>query len=277
MALGGPSQVIESLIKNDIPIYTSLCKTVVKSINALSNFDKNELNDGLKNFKKINGIMPLYLTMMDQIIDSFTTRSTPNNDLQKLLGYYEQQEIKDSQGKVVQAKKTGYAIIDATSQLSTLIKNITSSIESLTNPKLFGFGKISVIKFNIKRIGKVLSGLCNDLISSLKEVNIDSKSISILFGDGEIIEQSNDILKESNSSNENSFENLIDMSKTITRKPKMGIIEGISTILSLIKNIIEMDFGFKKIIKFRIKVLVLRNMWKGLITDMFNVFNPNTI
>lgn len=277
MALGGPSQVIESLIKNDIPIYTSLCKTVVKSINTISNFDKNELNDSLKNFKKINGIMPLYLTMMDQIMDSFTTRSNPNNNLQELLGYYEQQEIKDSQGKVVQAKKTGYAIIDTTSQLSNLIKNIVSSIESLTNPKLFGFGKIPIIKFNIKRIGKVLRSLCNDLISSLNDVNIDPRSISILLGDGEIIEQSNDILKETNLSNEKVFENFIDMSKTITRKPKMGIIDGISTILSLIKNIIEMDFGFKKIIKFHIKVLVLRNMWKYLITDMFNVFNPNTI
>ena len=277
MALGGPSQVIESLIKNDIPTYTNLCKVIIKSINTMGDFDKNELNVGIINFKKISGIIPYYLTMMDQIIDSLTTKSNPNNNLQELLGYYEQQEIKDSSGKVLQAKKTGYALIDTTSQIGNLIKNITSSIESLTNPKLFGFGKIPIIKYNIKQIGKVLKNLCNDIVLTLKDVNIDSKSLAVLFGDGEILEQSNDILRETGTKNNMAFENFIDMSKTITKKPKMGIVEGISAILGIIKNIMEIDFGFKNIIKFQVKVFILRKMWKVLVTDMFNVFNPTTI
>jgi hypothetical protein len=282
MALADPVSVINELTDN-VKNYGKLTMAIIKNITSLNSVEKNDFNEGLKRFKKFNNIAPNYLSLVNEILDSFTTKSNPNNDIKALLGYYERIESKNENGKVDTKTITGYAVIDTTNQISTLIKNITSSISTIADPKLFGFGSILRIKFNIRQMSKMLKALCNDIMGAFKGLNFKSRDLSILFGEPETIVQLNDINKaekfETTVDNKDvtGTNGLRDTTRIITKRPKMGLIEGMMTIINLIKGVLDMDLGIFKMLKFRKNVRRMKKMWNTIIEEFFKGFSNKSI
>lgn len=282
MALADPVSVINELTDN-VKNYGKLTMAVIKNITSLNGVDKKDFNEGLKKFKQLNNVAPLYLSLMDQILDSFTTKSNPNNDIKTLLGYYENKHLEDNGGKVETKVTTGYAVIDSVNQIGTLIKNVTSSITTLADPKLFGFGSVFIIKRNIKKMSKVLESLCNDLMGAFKGMKFNKNELSVIFGEPESIVQLNDInkvddLKTTMDGKEVTGKNGIkDTTKIITKKPKMGIIEGMLSIVNLIKSVLDMDLGIGKMIKFHFRAKRMKKIWNTMITNFFTGFSEEEI
>lgn len=256
-----PADIVK-YAQNDIPAYNKLCIAVIKSLESANNTDKKDFNKGIKRFKQLNNIVPMYLELMNNILDSFTTRINPNNDIVALLKHYEnEEETKDSNGKITKVKKTGYAVIDAVSQITTLIKNMVESVKALNDPKMFGLFKSMITKWNIKKMIQIIGSMVKDIVNEFKGLTVEGLDLGLILGDPETITQNNNIIDKGVGEKGNSL-GKDDKTITVTRKPRMGIIEAVTTIISSMLQLVQTKFGLGELIRFRINAWLFAKMWK---------------
>jgi hypothetical protein len=256
-----PADIVK-YAQTEIPAYNKLCIAVIKSLESANNTDKKDFNKGIKRFKQLNNVVPMYLELMNNILDSFTTRTNPNNDIVTLLKYYEDEvETKDSNGKITKVKKTGYAIIDAVSQITTLIKNMVESVKALNDPKMFGLFKSMITKWNIKKMIQIIGSMVNDIITEFKGLTVDSLDLGLILGDPETITQNNNVIDKGVGEKGNSL-GKNDKTITVTKKPRMGIVEAVTTIISSMLQLVQTKFGLGELIRFRINAWSFAKMWK---------------
>lgn len=256
-----PADIVK-YAQTEIPAYNKLCIAVIKSLESANNTDKKDFNKGIKRFKQLNNVVPMYLELMNNILDSFTTRTNPNNDIVTLLKYYEDEvDTKDSNGKITKTKKTGYAVIDAVSQITTLIKNMVESVKALNDPKMFGLFKSMITKWNIKKMIQIIGSMINDIVTEFKGLTVEGLDLGLILGDPETITQNNNVIDKGVGEKGNSL-GKDDKTITVTKKPRMGIVEAVTTIISSMLQLVQTKFGLGEIIRFRINAWLFAKMWK---------------
>lgn len=247
-------------------LYTQLITSTAKNIENVVKIKTSFFKSVIK-LKKLSNIIPLYMDCIDSVIQSFSTEKFNNKTLNEMLGYYE----KDDKGRTIdpqsntEVSKTGYAVIDATSQLSTLMKNILGGIKAISD--FDGWFLKPYLK--IKAGKGVISGYISMMISAVLDAfkNVDTSQFNdimpILLGDPERIESNMDILKESDKDGK---ENLVDLSKTITTKGRMGLIEGMTQIMSIISSINGLSVSPAKFVKFLMGLKLVKTQIGKIIT-----------
>lgn len=272
------SNVVE-VIKSNTNMTNAVLKNIITASSVMEKIDIKKFQENTKKFNNVSSIMNTYLDILDSVLNSVSKTSSNKTGLDEMLKYYEKIEISNENGKRVKNIKSGYKIIDATSQLSILFKNIVDSINNLGG---LG-GKENMLSFYLKTkaasemIKSTLEDMLTTIVDAITSINTDklSKAQQLLIGDPEVVEQLNDIIREDSKDKNGSTESsLIDLSKTRTIKAKQGLLEGISTIFAIINSVTNFSLNPLKFILFKIKLKVIRTHIIEILKMMSNLVPP---
>lgn len=272
------SNVVE-VIKSNTNMINAVLKNIITASSVVEKIDIKKFQENTRKFNDVSSIMDTYLDVLDSVLNSISKTSSNKIGLDEMLHYYEKVEISNTDGKNIKNIKSGYRIIDATSQLGILFKNIVDSINNLGG---LG-GKENMLSFYLKTkvasemIKSTLEDMLTTIVDAITGINTDklSKAQQLLIGDPEVVEQINDIIREdSKDKNGSTGSSLIDLSKTKTIKAKQGLLEGISTIFAIINSVTNFSLNPLKFILFKFKLKIIRTHIIEILKMMNNLVPP---
>lgn len=260
------SNVVE-VIKSSTNVVNAVLKNIVTASSAAEKIDVKKFKANTKKFNQLSTLIDDYLIVLDSILRTISKVSTDKTCLDEMLQYYERIEVsQNAEGKEIKNVKTGYKIIDATSQLGILFKNIADSINNLGG---LG-GKENMLSFYLKTkvasemIKSTLEDMLTTIVNAITSINTDklSKAQQLLMGDPEVIKQTNNILrndsKDKDGANESTKSSFKDLTKITTTKARQGLLEGISTIFAIIDSVTNFSLNPLKFVLFKIKLKIIR-------------------
>lgn len=257
------SNVVE-VIKSSTNVVNVVLKNIVTASSAVEKIDIKKFQANTKKFNKISSTIYTYLDILDSVINTISKTSADKTGLDEMLQYYERIEVSQNpEGKEIKNIKTGYKIIDATSQLGVLFKNVVDSINTLGG---IG-GKENMLSFYLKTkvasemIKSTLEDMLTAIVNAISSINTDklSKAQQLLVGDPEVIEQANNILRNDSKNKDGATKSSFkDLTKTTTTKARQGLLEGISTIFAIIDSVTNFSLNPLKFVLFKIKLKIIR-------------------
>ena len=138
---------------------------------------------------------------------------------------------------------------------------MVESVKALNDPKMFGLFKSMVTKWNIKKMIQIIGSMVKDIVNEFKGLTVEGLDLGLILGDPETITQKNKIIDKGVGEKGNSL-GRDDKTITVTKKPRMGIIEAVTTIISSMLQLVQTKFGLRELIRFRINAWLFAKMWK---------------
>ena len=237
---------INEIIKSNIAATEYIVNAVSASITKIAN-NKNikDIKDNIKSFKNVCGFVTKYSELSKLIIDSFSNNLPDSKGLNEILGRIEEDDP-DKKG----AKITKYTIVDSIHQISIIINDIVSTVDTLSKFDI-GFKAFIKIKLNIMLLKSMITDLLKDLVSSFANIGSE-KDLEFIINS--FVKQPDTTITEIDNNINKTGENTIDTTKTKTvlEGGKLGLLDVFTQTFSLMNVIANLKIPAMFILKKRI-------------------------
>lgn len=236
------------LITEALNTQQKIYNTVISKALSVGNINIADVVKSQKTLIKIDAFVESYLGSIDKVINILTKQYSGSKSLSEALGYIE--DIEDENGEIV--KKGGYKNIEAIQAVFQLYSGLSKTIDTIAKIEINGWAVRGVMRKS-HLISKIFQASVASLITEFSK--IDTKSLVSMMG--VLATKPDTITKIAHSektydpSNKNLVKD-ISGSRDITEGGKLGLLDIMDKLLSIITTIIGMELPNP--IKFVLKV-----------------------
>lgn len=236
------------LITEALNTQQKIYNTVISKALSVGNINIADVVKSQKNLSKIDTFVESYLGSVDKVINTLTKQYPGSKSLSEALGYVE--DIEDENGEIV--KKGGYKNIEAIQAVFQLYSGLSKTIDTIAKIEINGWAVRGVMRKS-HLISKIFQASVTSLITEFSK--IDTKSLVSMMG--VLATKPDTITKIAHSErtydpNNKNLVKDVSGSRDITEGGKLGLLDIMDKLLSIITTIIGMELPNS--IKFASKV-----------------------
>ena len=224
------------LITEALNTQQKIYNTVISKALSVGNINIADVVKSQKTLSKIDSFVESYLGSVDKVINVLTKQYPGSKSLSEALGYVE--DIEDENGEII--KKGGYKNIEAIQAVFQLYSGLSKTIDTIAKIEING-ASVQRITRKSRMISKIFQASVTSLITEFSK--IDTKSLISMMG--VLATKPDTITKIAHSEktydpNNKNLVKDISGSRDITEGGKLGLLDIMDKLLSIITTIIGM-------------------------------------